>query len=84
MRIEPQYPKKAALSGVRGWVKFQYDLTPKGKPTNIIITDSHPVGVFEKAGMNALNKWLYRVKVDENRQVINGQGLTLQLDWNLP
>lgn len=83
VRVEPEYPEKAVKNGVQGWVKFQYDLTSKGKPKNIKITESHPVDVFDQAGINALKKWLYRVKLDENGQVINGQGLTLQLDWKL-
>ena len=83
VRVEPEYPEEAVKNGVHGWVKFQYDLTPQGKPTNIKITESHPVGMFDQAGVNALKKWLYRVKLDENGQVINGQGLTLQLDWRM-
>ena len=83
VRVEPEYPEEAIKNGVHGWVRFQYDLTPKGKPKNIKITESHPVGMFDQAGVNALKKWLYRVKLDENGQVINGQGLTLQLDWRL-
>ena len=83
MRVEPEYPEEAVKNDVQGWVRFQYDLTPQGKPKNIKITESHPVGMFDQAGINALRKWLYRVKLDENVQVINGQGLTLQLDWRL-
>lgn len=82
-RVAPKYPIDAASNNQEGWVKMRYDINSQGEPVNIEVLESEPSLVFDNAGIQALKNWRYKVSLDENGQVKNGQGLTLQLDWTL-
>jgi protein TonB len=58
----PQYPRKAAMTGVQGHVKFSITVTEAGKPENIKIVESVPEGVFDKNGMEAISNWVFKAK----------------------
>ncbi|MEP3072578.1 energy transducer TonB [Maricaulis sp.] len=81
VRIEPQYPLRAAERGVEGscWVRF--DVTPDGTPTNIDIfrCDS---SLFERASMRAVERWRYNPKVEEGVPVAR-RGVETRFDFQL-
>lgn len=81
VRIEPQYPMRAAERGVEGscWVRF--DVTPDGTPTNIDIfrCDS---SLFERASMRAVERWRYNPKVQDGVPVAR-RGVETRFDFRL-
>ncbi|MDC0980465.1 energy transducer TonB, partial [Bdellovibrionales bacterium] len=69
VRIEPQYPRKAAMSGKQGWVLLKFDITPMGSVNQIEILDSKPRRIFNMAAKRALLKWKYRPKIVDGKAV---------------
>lgn len=61
--IEPVYPRKAAMDGVEGWVRFQFTVGPDGTPINVEVIDADPKRVFEKDARRAIYKWKFKPKV---------------------
>lgn len=82
VRMEPQYPRKAAMMGVEGWVVLQFDITPIGTVANVRIIDSHPRRIFDRSARRALLKWKYRPKTTEGKPVVQ-EGLKVKIDFNL-
>jgi protein TonB len=81
VRIEPQYPMRAAERGLEGscWVRF--DVTPDGTPTNIDIfrCDS---SLFERASIRAVERWRYNPKVEDGVPVAR-RGVETRFDFRL-
>lgn len=82
IRIEPQYPRRAAMQGIEGWVILQFDITPAGSVNGVRVLDARPPRIFNQAAIKALRKWKYRPKI-ENGKPIEQKGLKVQLDFKL-
>ena len=82
VRIEPQFPRKAAMRGIEGWVQLQFDVTEAGTISNVQVTDSSPPRMFDSNARRALLKWKYKPKMVEGKPVAR-KGLRVQLDFKL-
>jgi protein TonB len=82
IRIEPQYPRKAAMKGQEGWVLLKFDISDKGTVENVQILNSKPRRIFDRAAMKALLRWKYRPKVIEGK-AISQLNNKIQLDFKL-
>ena len=82
VRIEPQYPRKAALQGIEGWVILQFNISSTGRVNDIRILNSKPRRVFDRVAVKALKKWKYRPKMEGSKPV-EQKGLKVQLDFKL-
>ena len=82
IRIEPQYPRRASMQGLEGWVLLSFDITELGTVTNVRVLDSKPQRVFDGAARRALLKWKYRPKLEDG-QPVGQTGQKVQLDFNL-
>lgn len=60
VRIEPQYPRRAALAGTEGWVKVAFTVTESGAVVDPRIMEAQPPRVFEQAVLRAIVKWKFR------------------------
>ena len=40
--IQPRYPRKAAMEGIEGWVKFKFTISPDGTPKDVELVDAQP------------------------------------------
>lgn len=67
VRIEPNYPRQAAMKGQEGWVLLQFDITEAGTVDNIEIKESRPTRVFDSEARRALLKWKYKPKVIDGK-----------------
>jgi protein TonB len=65
VRVEPVYPNRALARGIEGFVDLAFDITGAGGTTNIRVIDADPQGVFERAAMRALQKWKYKVPLED-------------------
>ena len=82
VRIEPQYPRKAAMQKIEGWVTLQFNITPAGTVSDVQILDSKPPKIFDRAAIKALRKWKYRPKT-ENGKPVEQKNLKVQLKFTL-
>ena len=82
VRIDPPYPRKAALQRIEGWVKLRYDVTPIGTVENAKVLASRPVGVFEKSALQAVYKWRFKPKTLEGKPIPQ-KNLQITMDFKL-
>lgn len=82
VRIEPQYPRKAAMTGKQGWVRLQFDVNETGGVENVEVVESRPPRIFDQAAKRALLKWKYQPKLQDGKPVAM-RGLKVQLDFKL-
>ena len=72
VRVEPDYPRKAARAGQEGWVKLAFTITPSGSVKDVVVVDSQPRRVFERSARRALEQWRFQP------QLLNGQPVPRQ------
>jgi TonB family protein len=55
----PAYPETALRRGAEGWVDLEFIVDRDGRPRDIAVTGAEPVGVFDRAAMQALGRYRY-------------------------
>lgn len=81
VRIEPQYPRKAAMQGLEGHVVLSFEVTESGTVDNVEVVDSQPRRVFDVSAKQAVLKWKYKPQQDDGKPVRVAQ--KVQLDFKL-
>lgn len=81
VRIEPQYPPRAAERGLEGTCAVRFDVTPDGTPTNVTILNCSS-SMFERASIRAVERWRYQPKV-ENGVPVARRGVETQFNFQL-
>ena len=73
VRIQPQYPRRAAERGVEGYVIVELTVTPDGTTRDIQVVEAEPSGYFERAAKRAAEKFKYKPKVVNGEPImVNG------------
>jgi len=81
VRIEPQYPPRAAERGIQGTCNVSFDVTPDGTPTNVQIVRCSS-SMLERSSIRAVERWRYNPKV-ENGIPVARRGVQTQFDYRL-
>lgn len=81
VRIEPQYPLRAAERGIEGSCYVRFDVTPDGTPTNIEILRCDS-SFFERASIRAVERWRYNPRVEDGVPVAR-RGVETRFDFQL-
>jgi len=82
VRVNPQYPAKAAAAGIEGWVHVRFTITPQGTTTNVSVVKAEPPGYFESAATAAVKGYKYKPKI-EGGQAVERTGVELVLAFKL-
>ena len=82
VRIEPQYPRKAAMAGTEGWVQLTFDISESGTVENVEVINAEPKRVFDRAAIQSLLKWKYKPKVVEGKS-LRQEDNRVQIDFKL-
>jgi protein TonB len=82
VRIEPEYPMRAAQRGIEGWVLVQFTITPAGAVEDATVIDSQPAKTFDAAVLKAVARWKYNPKVEEGVPV-ERRGIRVLLSFKL-
>ena len=64
VRVNPQYPMRAQIREIEGWVHIRFEVTPQGTTTGIEVLDADPEGYFENAAINAVKKYKYKPRME--------------------
>ena len=80
VRIDPDYPMQARQRGIEGWVVLQFTITSSGTVHDVVVLQAHPGTVFNRAALQAVQKWKYNPKI-ENGQPVERQGIKVRLDF---
>jgi len=63
VRIAPQYPRKALMAKIEGWVKVKFTITPSGTVSNPEVVDAKPRRIFDREAIRAILKFKFKPKV---------------------
>jgi protein TonB len=66
-RVPPQYPYQATRRRIEGWVRVSFMVTETGNVEDVVLLESEPEGIFDRAAMRAVGKWKFRPRL------VNGQ-----------
>jgi protein TonB len=81
VRINPEFPRRAAARGIEGWVQLEFTITPAGTVENARVIDADPKGQFEDAALKAIARWKYNPKVVDGKPVArNGIQVVLRFE----
>lgn len=69
VRIEPQYPREAALDGTEGWVEVEIVIEADGTVSSVTVLNSEPRRVFDRATQRAVYKWKFKPRVIDGQAV---------------
>jgi TonB family protein len=67
--VKPEYPKKAELAKVEGWVELDFTVAESGEVRDIAVHAASTPGVFESAATGALSQWRYEPIVRDGKPV---------------
>ncbi len=69
VRVNPQYPSRALLANVEGWVHVEFTITSAGTVKDARVLDADPPGYFERAALAAVQKYKYKPKIEDGAAV---------------
>lgn len=82
VRIAPSYPAAAAENEIEGFVTAEFTITEDGRVTDVVIIESSPANMFDRAAIDALEKWRFAPQTmgAEPARVRATQTIEFQLD----
>jgi len=82
VKVNPQYPRSAAMRGTEGYVQLNVDILKDGSVSNVRIVNSNPRRIFDRAAVSAASKYKYRPQIrDGKTTVVKNHGI--QIDFKL-
>ncbi|NVJ59653.1 MAG: energy transducer TonB [Gammaproteobacteria bacterium] len=67
--IEPQYPRKALMDGIEGFVRFRFTVKADGYAKDVEIVDANPRRLFDREARRAIYKWRFKPRVVDGKAV---------------
>jgi len=81
VRINPQYPRDAAMNQIEGYVTIEFTITETGSVRNPRVIDARPPRVFDREAIRAILRWKFKPRVIDGvaveRQAIQTLDFTL-------
>ena len=77
-----EYPRRAMRLGVEGFVKVGFDISQNGRPWNIVVEDSQPKRMFDKAATKLVKGIRFEVP-EENGEVVELTGVSMTISFAL-
>ncbi len=65
VRVNPQYPIRAADREIEGWVEVEFTISAAGTVKNPVVVASNPATIFNRAALRAIRKWKYSPKIED-------------------
>lgn len=63
VRIQPQYPREAALNQIEGYATIEFTITETGSVRAPQVIDSSPPRVFDREAIRAILRWKFKPRV---------------------
>lgn len=79
--VNPRYPTQAARAKQEGYVIVAFIVTPEGTTTNVRVTDSRPIHVFDRAAIDAVERWRFKPATRNGEPVASE--VTNRIDFKL-
>lgn len=68
-RTPPQYPYQAMRRRIEGWVRVSFKVTETGTVEDVVLLESEPEGVFDRAAMRAVSQWKFKPRIVDGKPV---------------
>lgn len=82
VRVNPQYPPRAADRGIEGWVIVEFTISAAGTVKDPVVLDAAPSSIFNRAALRAIRKWKYNPKTEDG-QPVERPGVKVRLNFEL-
>jgi protein TonB len=82
VRVNPQYPIRAAERGIEGWVELQFTITASGTVKDPVVIAAKPVRIFDSEALRAISRWRYNPKIVDGKPV-ERSGVKVRLRFRL-
>ena len=82
VKVHPVYPRRAQTRGIEGYVLLEFVVTRTGAVRDVVIIESKPPGIFDRAAMQAALKFKYKPKV-VNGEPIDVAGVQNRITFEL-
>jgi protein TonB len=77
VRINPQWPQKARIRGIEGYVTVSFTITKTGSIRDVEVVDANPPRIFNRVVKKAVLRWKYKPKYVDGQPVERTQQVTL-------
>ncbi len=68
-QLPPQYPRRALMQGIEGFVTVEMVIGTDGSVTSVRIIDSEPAAMFDQATRNAVYRWRFRPQFKDGQAI---------------
>ena len=80
VRIPPQYPSRALLKQVEGFVVIEFTIARDGSTKDLQITKASPPRIFNKAVLRAVRRWRYDPQIVDGKPVERRSSITINFE----
>lgn len=81
VRIQPQYPRDAAVAQIEGYVTIRFTIDTTGSVRSPRVIDSNPPRVFDREAIRAILRWKFKPRVVDGQAV--EREATQTIEFNL-
>jgi TonB family protein len=71
-KLEPQYPSRALMANIEGWVEIGFTVSSNGSVTDVKIVNAMPAKTFEAAAIKAVSRLRYQPVMRDGRAIAVG------------
>ena len=82
VRVNPEYPIRAAQRGIEGWVEVEFTISPTGTVKEAQVIGYYPSSIFNNAALRAIRRWKYNPKIEDGKPV-ERPGVRVRLRFQL-
>ena len=72
-----QYPRRAELLGISGWVDVHFTVTADGGTADIVVAAADPESVFDKSAIEAVEQWKFEPREYRGKTIAQRTGARL-------
>jgi protein TonB len=69
VQVSPIYPRRAQTRGIEGYCVVELTVTKNGSTRDVVVVDSEPPGIFDRASVKAASKFKYKPKVEDGEPI---------------
>jgi protein TonB len=82
VRIEPSYPRDAAMKGIEGYVKVMLTILPDGSVGEARVIDADPPRIFNREAIRAVLRWKFKPRIVDGQAVSREAEQTIEFNLN--
>lgn len=69
VKVAPQYPRRAAMKGIEGYVVVEYTVSKLGTVVDPVVVEADPPNIFNRAAIRSATKYKYKPKVENGKAI---------------